>query len=441
MPSKKHLIIIGGPTASGKTTFAIKLAQHFKTEILSADSRQFYQEMNIGTAKPEYQELSQAPHHLINNLSIKDNYSVGRFESDALALLNDLYQKQDIAILVGGSGLYIKALCEGLDLFPEVPVEIREEVEEIYQKKGLSPLQEELKRVDPVYYSKVDVNNPHRLIRALAVYKTSGQAFSVFQNQKQIQRPFLPIYLQLQWPRPVLYERIDQRVDLMIEAGLEEEARQLLPYQTHSTLQTVGYQELFEYFAGNYTLEEAIKLIKRNSRRYAKRQLTWNRRDGFWKHLMPNDFEIALKYIELARNQDFSIRIHPFSKFSAAPLLPLKVALAKTQESSKWLCASQKDQIQLLLLKEELFKVTCFSHFSAQEESPDSIILDLFAHETALQAEDQNTYLLIPPTLKLFFHKYGFQDTTLESIPNKIRSRWTALQFLGNQIIMQKPAL
>ena len=310
----KHLIVIGGPTASGKTSFAIELAQHFNTVILSADSRQFYREMSIGTAKPDATELAAAPHFFVGHLSIAQAYSVGDFERDALKLLSTLFKEHDVVILVGGSGLYIKAICEGLNEFPDVPIAIRNQVEQDYEHKGLSFLQEELQRVDPDYYRVVDINNPHRLIRAISIYRASGLPFSSFWNQEKSPRIFKPIYLQLQWPRPLLYKRINKRVDQMIATGLVEEARGLQDYRQHTALQTVGYQELFDHFQGQSSLDEAIENIKKNSRRYAKRQLTWYRRDGYWKRIYYNERKLALPIIEAMRFEGLSIQQQPIQK-------------------------------------------------------------------------------------------------------------------------------
>ncbi len=274
----KYLIVVGGPTASGKTGLGIRLAQHFNTEILSADSRQFYREMNIGTAKPTQEELAQATHHFIDNLSVHDTYSVGDYEREALDLLEKLYQKHDVVIMVGGSGFFIRAVCEGLDEFPEVPMHIREELNQLFENEGITPLQYELKELDPAYYSQVDTQNPKRLLRALEVCRATGQPFSHFHNKEKSPRPFVPVYIGLDWEREALYERINKRVDMMIEAGLEQEARELHPLRHLTSLQTVGYQEWFDFFDGKIDREEAIRLIKRNSRRYAKRQMTWFRK-------------------------------------------------------------------------------------------------------------------------------------------------------------------
>jgi len=275
---KKYLIVVGGPTASGKTGLGIRLARHFNTEILSADSRQFYREMNIGTAKPTSEELAQAKHHFIDNLSVHDRYSVGDYEREAISLLEKLYQKNDVVIMVGGAGLFIRAVCEGMDNLPNVPAHIREELNQLFENEGIVALQNKLKQADPEYYAQVDTQNPKRLIRALEVCRATGQPFSHFHNKEKTPREFVPIYIGVDWEREALYERINKRVDMMIEAGLEEEARELYPLRHLTSLQTVGYQEWFDFFDGKIDREEAIRLIKRNSRRYAKRQMTWFRK-------------------------------------------------------------------------------------------------------------------------------------------------------------------
>ncbi len=298
-----HLIVLSGPTASGKTRLAIQLAQHYRTVVVSADSRQFYREMSVGTAKPTAEEQAAAPHYFIGSHSVEAPYSVGQYETEALDLLSRLAEAYEVAILTGGSGLYLKAVCEGLDTFPEVPDAVRQAVEADWEQQGLPYLQAELRRSDPDYYAEVDLSNPHRLIRALSVIRSSRQPFSSFRQRASARRPFTPIYLQLQWPRAELYDRINRRAGLMLEQGLLEEARALFPQRHLSALQTVGYQELFAYFEGRIDLEEAIRLIKRNSRRYAKRQLTWFRRDGYWKLLQAWETETAIRYIELCRRQ------------------------------------------------------------------------------------------------------------------------------------------
>ncbi len=298
MSKNKFLIVIGGATATGKTATAIQLAQHFETEILSCDSRQFYREMTIGTAKPTAEELAAAPHHFINLLSIEEDYNVGDFERDALKVLDELFLKKDVAILVGGSGLFIRALCDGLDKFPKIPTEIRNEVQSFFDNEGLEALQKAVKNADPVYYEKVDRQNPVRLMRALEVIKSSGKPFSSFQNQKKKPRNFIPIYINVVMDREKLYERINLRVDLMIEAGLLEEAKSLFPYKEKNSLQTVGYQEFMDYFDGKITIEEAIELVKRNSRRYAKRQMTWFRKDDHWESFEAKEIGKMIEYVE-----------------------------------------------------------------------------------------------------------------------------------------------
>lgn len=294
----KYLIIIGGPTASGKTKVAIDIAKHFDTVVLSADSRQFYREMNIGTAKPNAAELEAVTHHFINSLSIHDDYSVGDFEKDATRLLSDVFTKKDVAVLVGGSGLFIKAVCESLDEFPDVPAAINQQLAVEFAEGGLTFLQNELKEKDPDYYQEVDLNNHHRLLRALSVCRASGQPFSSFRSKNKVQRPFTPIYILLDWDRAQLYERINLRVDEMMEMGQLAEAKTLFPLRHLNALQTVGYQELFDHFEGKISLEEAVNLIKQNSRRYAKRQMTWFRRDKHWHSFHPSEPNAMIELIE-----------------------------------------------------------------------------------------------------------------------------------------------
>jgi len=291
MTKRNYLVIIGGPTAIGKTNVAIELANFFGIEILSADSRQFYKEMSIGTAKPTSKELAEAPHHFINNLSIEDNYSVGDYERDAIAKIEQLFERYEAAILVGGSGMFIRAICEGLDEFPDVPPVIKEKWGQLFEKEGIEPLQSELKRQDPTYFKEVDIHNPHRLIRALSVIEASGQLFTSFRKQTPKERPFELIYILLEMDRAKLYERINRRVDIMMEEGLLEEAKTLHSKRHLNALQTVGYEELFRYFEGEYSLEEAIELIKRNTRRYAKRQMTWFRKRDHWNAFSSTDVE------------------------------------------------------------------------------------------------------------------------------------------------------
>ncbi len=284
MLPQKYLLVVGGPTASGKTALAIQLAQRYRTVILSADSRQFFREMSIGTAKPSPTERAAAPHYFIDSHSIEAPYSVGDYEREALAQLRDCFTRHDIVVLVGGSGLYLQAVCEGFDDFPAVDPQHREVLQQLWQTEGLSALQDELATADPEYFATVDRHNPQRLIRALEVYRSTGKPFSHYRQRSKRPSFFQAIYLFPHWPREVLYRRINQRVEQMMAAGLVDEARRLYPYRHHHALQTVGYRELFAHFDGEYDLPTAVALIQRNTRRFAKRQLTWNRRLGYGKH-------------------------------------------------------------------------------------------------------------------------------------------------------------
>lgn len=276
----KYLIVIVGPTAVGKTDFSLKLAKKFDTEIISADSRQFFKETEIGTAKPTHEERQQVRHHFVDSLSITDPYDVGDFEKDALILLQKLFKSVDVVVMTGGSGLYVKAVCEGLDEMPDVDPEIRMNLNSLYETAGIQILQDRLLQVDPEYYAKVDLHNPQRLIRALEVWEATGRPFSSFRIKQTKKRPFEIIKIGLERDREKLYERIDERMDLMIAQGLFEEARQLYDQRELNALQTVGYTEIFGYLEGKYDKEEAVRLLKRNSRRYAKRQLTWFKKDS-----------------------------------------------------------------------------------------------------------------------------------------------------------------
>lgn len=296
---KKTLIAVVGPTAIGKTAWAIKLANHFDTEIISTDSRQFYKEMTIGTAVPSHTELTEAQHHFIQHRSIEEPWSVGDFERAALKLLDDLFGAHDIVIAAGGSGLYLKALAEGLDEFPEVAPSVRQQLNEEFRNKGIGHLQELLKTADPAYYRQVDIKNPHRLIRALEVFRASGRAYSSYLGKAKKKRLFNVLYIGIGAGREEVYRRIDQRVELMMEAGLLTEARKLLPFKALKALQTVGYQELFQYLEGKWDLDSAVAEIKKNTRRYAKRQLTWFRKNEEVLWIGHKDaFEEAIAEIE-----------------------------------------------------------------------------------------------------------------------------------------------
>lgn len=278
--TSKTLIAVVGPTAIGKTKLGIQLAEHFNTEVVSADSRQFFREMNIGTAVPSEEELNTVPHHFIQHKSIFEPYSVGDFEKDVLATLDKIFKIKDHAIIVGGSGLYVDAVIKGLDEFPKVEPQLRETLNQKFKEEGLPYLQKELLSKDPEYYAIVDIENPHRLIRALEICMTTNQPYSSFLNQKKAVRMFDSLYVGIDADREVIYERINNRVDLMLEAGLLTEAEKLYPNRHLNALQTVGYRELFQYFDGNFTLDFAISEIKKNTRRFAKRQLTWLRKNN-----------------------------------------------------------------------------------------------------------------------------------------------------------------
>lgn len=299
----KFLIVIVGPTAVGKTELCIKLANSLGTEIVSADSRQFYKETELGTAKPSADELSRATHHLVNTKSIHENYDVGDFEKDALSVLDDIFLRNNVAILTGGSGLYIDVVCEGMDEMPEVPTEIRQGVIADYSSFGLEYLQKQVKDLDPEYYKIVDVKNPQRLMRALEVYRGTGRPFSSFRVKKKIERPFKVVKIALMRDREELYRRIEQRMDNMVGLGLFDEAERLFPFKDLNALQTVGYSEIFGFLESKYDKEEAIRLLKRNSRRYAKRQLTWFRKDPTYNWFHPDQFEEILDHIKGQINQ------------------------------------------------------------------------------------------------------------------------------------------
>ncbi len=277
--SKKYLISVVGATAIGKTSLSIQLAKHFKTEIISCDSRQFYKEMSIGTAVPSKKELLEVPHHFIQNRSIFDEYSVGQFEKDALAKLDELFNKYHVVIMVGGSGLYANAVINGLDYFPEINSEIRETLNLQLKTNGIEELQQQLKELDFESYQTIEITNPHRLIRALEVCIGSKKPYSSFKNATKKTRPFKTIKVGLTADREIMYNRINKRVDIMIEEGLVEEAKKLYAHKHLNALQTVGYRELFNYFDNNYSLAFAIEEIKKNTRRFAKRQVTWNKKD------------------------------------------------------------------------------------------------------------------------------------------------------------------
>ncbi len=277
--NKKYLVVVVGPTAIGKTSLGIELARHFNTEIISADSRQFFKEMTIGTAVPTEDELQAAKHHFIQHISVEEDYSVGDFERDALQKLQELFLKHDVVVMVGGSGLYVDAVVKGLDEFPEVDPNIRENLKKELEEKGLEMLQEELKIKDPEYYSEVDLQNPHRVIRALEICRGTGKPYSAFRKRGAKNRFFDTLYVGLTSEREIVYDRINRRVDIMMQQGLLEEAEALFPQRELNALNTVGYKELFKYLNKEWDLETAVSEIKKNTRRFAKRQYTWFRKN------------------------------------------------------------------------------------------------------------------------------------------------------------------
>ena len=382
--TQKTLLVVGGPTASGKTGLAIRLAQHFSTVILSADSRQFYHEMTIGNARPEPEELEAVQHYFIADRSVERPLSAGEFAKEALSLLDRLFQVHDYVVLVGGSGLFVRALTEGLDEFPSITPQVRQRVDTMFEEGGVAALQNALQSLDPSYFANVDQQNPARLRRALEVCYQTGQPFSQFRVAQAEARSFQSIYLQPQWPRELLYDRINKRVERMIEAGLEAEAKGLYDYRDLAALQTVGYQEWWPYFAGEQSLERTVELIQQNSRRYAKRQLTWNRRDGYWKHLPQADLRAALTYIHLVMLQQLvlqSFSVQP----DASPILHKKekrkrVALTHTSTEAILGVADLAFWKDLIILQ-----------YWADEELP-TVGFAVLMHEACCRAEAETVY-------------------------------------------------
>ena len=297
-PKTKTLISVVGPTAIGKTALAIQLAQHFGTEIISADSRQFFREMAIGTAKPSAAELAAAKHHFIDSHSVSQLFSTGDFEVEGLKKLDEIFRKHDVAIMVGGSGLYVNALINGLDDMPDIDLSIREKLNKQFEEEGLSVIQNQLAELDPEYFAKVDQQNPQRMIRGLEVYLSTGQKLSSMLSATKKERPFNIIKIGLNTDRAVLYDRINRRVDQMMADGLVEEVKLLIPFRKYNALNTVGYSELFDYLDGKIALEDAVAAIKQNTRRFAKRQLTWFRRDEEVNWFEPDQSKQIIDFAE-----------------------------------------------------------------------------------------------------------------------------------------------
>ena len=275
----KRLISIIGTTGIGKTKLAIEIAKYFRTEIISCDSRQFFKEMIIGTATPSSEELAEVPHHFIGNLSVQDYYSIGQYEKEALRKIEELFQKHDVVVLVGGSMMYEKAVIQGLHDLPEANEENQRQLEQILEEDGIGKLQNILEDLDPEYFNKVDKDNPRRLFRGIDIIWQTGKTYTANISEQMNQRDFEVIRIGLQAPRETIYERINQRVDLMVQNGLLQEVESLIPFKSNLALQTVGYSELFKYFEGTWTLDFALEEIKKNTRRFSKRQLTWYRKE------------------------------------------------------------------------------------------------------------------------------------------------------------------
>lgn len=297
MPNKT-LVAIVGATAVGKTDLTVRLAKELNTAIISADSRQFFAEMQIGTARPKPEEMQQVTHYLVGHISITQNYTVSDFEQEALAILEQEFCNKDLVLLTGGSGLYVKVLCEGIDDIPAIEPDWRAKVQEAYRQQGLGFLQQEVARLDPAYFAKVDTQNPQRLMRALEVCWATGKPFSSFRKAEKQKRPFRIIKIGLERPREELYERINKRVDEMVRNGLLEEAQQMLPYKHHNALQTVGYKEMFAFLEGIQTWDETLRLIKQNTRHYAKRQMTWFKKDQEIRWFHPENYDEILEFIQ-----------------------------------------------------------------------------------------------------------------------------------------------
>lgn len=298
LKNNKFVVVIAGPTGIGKTDLSIYLAQHFKTAIISADSRQIYKELKIGTARPTDEQLKKVPHFLVGTKSIFDYYNAYQYEQEALLITEQLFSENNIIILCGGSMLYIDAFCNGIDELPTVDPELRNQLQLQYQQEGLESIRRQLKLLDPLYYKQVDLKNPQRIIHAVEICLMTGQPYSQLRTNTKKIRPFNIIKIGLDMDRLLLHERINSRVDKMIKKGLEEEARELFPHRHLNSLNTVGYRELFDFFMNNISREKAIELIKRNSRRYARKQLSWFRRDPEINWFSPEKSDEVINFVE-----------------------------------------------------------------------------------------------------------------------------------------------
>lgn len=305
------LIVILGPTGVGKSAISMELAKFYSTDIISADSRQLFRELSIGTAVPSKEDLKSVVHHFIQTRSIHHYYNVSEYETEAISLIQELFKTKNPLILTGGSMLYIDTICKGIDDIPTVTPEIRKRVVDWYQEHTLEALQQRLLTLDPEYYAIADLNNPKRLLHAVEICQMSGKTFTSFRTNTLRTRPFRILKIGINQQREVLYERINQRVDLMMEAGLLEEARSVFPYKNLNSLNTVGYKELFSYFEGNSTLEEAVDLIRRNSRKYARKQLTWFRRDADIHWFEPHQVQEIIDFTNDQLKPEFDLNIYP----------------------------------------------------------------------------------------------------------------------------------
>ena len=303
LPSR-YLVVIAGPTAVGKTALAIQLAKHYRSVIISADSRQFYRELSIGTAKPNEEQLKEIPHYFVNNKSINELYGAGHFEKEAIDCLTELFEEHSILFMVGGSGLYIDAVLNGVDEFIDIPQTVREILNTRFKEEGITWLQNEQKHHDPEYYHTVDVNNSQRIVRALEVFTHTGIPYSKFLNREKPKRNFTPIKILINTERKELYERIDRRVDEMMKLGLLEEAKKFLDRRSLNALKTVGYKELYDYLDGTYELDTAVEKIKQHTRNYAKRQLTWFKNKDVFQEFDSNDFEKITEHINRLTNKN-----------------------------------------------------------------------------------------------------------------------------------------
>lgn len=424
MQRDKYLIVLAGATGSGKTELSIRLAKSLQTVIISADSRQFYREMAIGTAKPTPEETNEIKHYFTDSHSIHEPLSVGGFEQSASQLLEELFETHQTVLLVGGSGLYIQALCEGLDEFPAVSPRVRTEVENKLKQYGIERLQEELKQKDPTYFETVDLHNPHRLIRAISIIRSSGQPFSSFLNQKKKPRPFRVLYLCLQRNRVELYDRINQRVDKMMEMGLLDEVKSLVNLKHLQALQTVGYQELFNYLSGEHSLETGIELIKRNSRRYAKRQMTWFRRNPQWFYFGSNQLIHVQHYLRLFITEGIHLKKGEVTELEAIQAFYTGCGYQKRIDPDNQLfTARQNGEIigAVRLCMEQKIQVLrgCYVHRDHHKKGIGSLLL----LQLEQQLIDRPLYTIANKNLAAFYQSISLRPIESNKAPMHLQER------------------